>query len=615
MADPSFNLKTGADAPMYYARVVTQKGADKDKIKTSDGVFSYPCLTRQTGNSIRGTTESIESNELRKGRTRSAPRKGNSSAEGSLDFELSPQTYDDFFEAALRGEWKPWTGDLNTSNTALKEAIAKSNLNFAENDFCIATRCAYNIDEQKGVGFGKKKLFVPGGVAGDTGYDEDSKTWAPTSDDSKGLFKIPDGAVVHELNCGTKDIKYMLLREFGGVEGEDLYQKFDQMAISSISNSISIGSIITGSVGFMGANDPKMLTKDVIVGEFDAKGFPGTKGEDSTMFVDGVTTGKTFVESLPNSATQTDQFTARDGFLYLNGKNIEFANSMDWSLDNGLEKNYAIFVKNAISTSPLILDIQGTISTYLVQGHSDDIYNAAIDDENNEILWCITDDEENPKYLYIFQIFKAKFEDHDGTVGGPGVINLSFPFRSFGEMAMRVLRIASPEVATNYVKSIDLIKEDGKDVVVVTANEDLSDAADITLSLSGTKGGVTSDEGTLQSDAKVVKFTLTGLQKGERIGVTAKLEGSYLTKSFVGAVEITGASLSGKDLTLSTDTEDKLDPALLGVEISTIGVKVASVAVSDSDDTKLVVTLSGDVSSGVEGKAKYNGGAEYTISV
>lgn len=489
MADPSFNLKTGADSQLYYAREVTQNGVDKDKIKSKDGTFSYPCLARQTGNSIKGTTESIESNELRKGRTKSAPRKGNSSAEGSLDFELSPLTYDDMFEAALRGKWVKWTGDLKSTNKALVDAIKVSNLGFTEDDYCIASRCANKIDNKKAVGFGRKKLFRFFGNGEVSGYNEQTKAWGIGTDVTNGLFEIPKGSIIHELNTGTTDIKYMLLRQFGGVEGEDLFQRFDHMAVSTISNDISVGQIITGSVGFMGANDPKMLNDIEIKKEFGAYDFKGTEvksdaldvkvtdavvgslyfNTDEEKFFQCVEVGETtdtwvivkananqfvvgddaqkYIERLPNAATQTDQFTAREGFLYLNGKNIEFANAMDWNLDNGLEKNFAIFVRNSISTTPLSLDITGNITTYLIAGHSDDIYNAAVEDADNEILWCIEDNEDDPKYLYIFQIFKSKFTDHDASVGGADTLNVSFPFQSFGEQAIRILRVTLPEVS------------------------------------------------------------------------------------------------------------------------------------------------------------------------
>lgn len=501
MADPSFNLKTGADSQLYYSREVTS-GDDKDKLMSKDGAYKYPCLARQTGNSIKGTTETIESNELRKGRTKSAPRKGNSSAEGSLDFELSPITFDDPMEAALRGEWVLWNGDFNTTNKALKDAIDVSNLGFVDGDYCMATKCAEKIDTSKAVGFGRKKMIRFFGENESNGYDEKTKTWEEGSD-SKGLFEIPKGSIIHELNCGTKDIKYMLLRQFGGVEGEDLYQKFDHMAVSTISNDISVGQIITGSVGFMGANDPKMLRTDKIPEEFDTKNFEGVPGEDTQGFVDGVTNGKTLIANLPNTATQTDQFTAREGFLYLNGTNIEFANAMDWNLDNGLEKNFAIFVRNSISTTPLSLDITGNITTYLIAGHSDDIYNAAVDDMDNEIVWCIEDNEDNPKYLYIFQIFKSKFTDHDASVGGADTLNVSFPFQSFGEQAIRVFRVTLPEPSVSVTTEKLSVTfgvnvpstENGKFAVKVMKGADEVPVSALSLDDNVLSGEITATEG------------------------------------------------------------------------------------------------------------------------
>ncbi|UKI53203.1 MAG: phage tail tube protein [Treponema sp.] len=128
MATPQFNIKTGADSSAYFSREITKSdkkpngeayseaelGLIKSEQFTDSDYYNYPVLLRRTGDSLKGSTESIESNELRKGRTKSAPRKGNSSSEGSLDFEFSPETYDDVLEAALRSEWKPWKNDTNS---------------------------------------------------------------------------------------------------------------------------------------------------------------------------------------------------------------------------------------------------------------------------------------------------------------------------------------------------------------------------------------------------------------------------------------------------------------------------------------------------------------------
>lgn len=406
MADPTFNLKTGADSDLYFAREVTAKGDKLGKIKTRDGIFQYPSLTRSTGNSIKGTTETIESNELRKGRTRGAPKQGNSSTSGSLDIEFSPVTYDDFLEAVFRGNWKRWKSDTESASNLDKNEFV---------DGYFATACSTS---------GARKLLDTDGSG--TG-------------DSKGLIQVPAGAIVHELTCGTEDIKYSILRHFGGVTGEDVYQEFIRMALSSLNISVNIGNIVTGSFGFMGVSDPKMMNTSEIKTEYG--------GTAATRFEDGETTGNKFIENLPGKSTQTDQFTAREGFLYINGKKIEYSSSLDLNLDNGLEQKSALFVKKPISTTPLSLDVTGTFKTYLISEESTKEFNAAVENKDVEILFCFQNKETDPDYIYVFQIFKSKLTDHDASVSGKDTLEISFPFTSFGEQAIRMFRIDLPKVS------------------------------------------------------------------------------------------------------------------------------------------------------------------------
>jgi len=409
------NLKTGADSDIIYIREVTdKKSADFGKLKTTDGLYKFPVLSRSTGNSVSGTTETIESNELRKGRTKSAPRRGNSSAEGSHDLELSPTTFDDLLEAALRGEWKRWESDTNSAINLDHNAY---------NPGYFMTRCVdpaedtYNHEKN----FGSRLLLNDGAI----GHED-------------GMLKVPAGCVVHELTCGTKDIKYSLLKKFGGVENEDLYQEFKHIAVNTLSLSVQIGAIVTGSFGLMGNNNPKLMTEDVARANFG--------GEDTDRFVDGVTTGNSFIENLPVKSTDTDQFTSREGDLWINGKNITFATNLTLELNNGLEKKFAIFVKDAISTQPLSLDVTGDLTTYLVEGESDELYNSGIDDETNEIIFQFQNKEKDPDFIYLFQIFETKIGDQNLSASGADTFDQSEPYSSFGERALRIFRIALPKV-------------------------------------------------------------------------------------------------------------------------------------------------------------------------
>jgi len=418
------NLKTGADSDIIYIREVTdKKSADFGKLKTKDGLYKFPVLSRSTGNSVSGTTETIESNELRKGRTKSAPRRGNSSAEGSHDLELSPTTFDDLLEAALRGEWRRWESDTDSPINLDKNAY---NAGF------FLTRCTdpseseYNHEKN----FGSRRLLNDGQL----GHED-------------GMLKVPAGCVVHELTCGTKDIKYSLLKKFGGVENEDLYQEFKHIAVNTLSLSVQIGAIVTGSFGLMGNNNPKLMTEDVARANFG--------GEDTDRFVDGVTTGNSFIENLPVKSTDTDQFTSREGDLWINGKNITFATNLTLELNNGLEKKFAIFVKDAISTQPLSLEVTGDLTTYLVEGESDELYNSGIDDETNEIIFQFQNKEKDPDFIYLFQIFETKIGDQNLSSSGPDTFDQSEPYSSFGERALRIFRVALPKV-----RDIEFIPDD-----------------------------------------------------------------------------------------------------------------------------------------------------------
>lgn len=457
-ADPAFNLKTGADSEFYYAREVTKKGEDLGKIKCRDGLFRYPVLTRSTGNSLKGTVESIESNELRKGRTKSAPRKGNESSEGSLDIEFSPTTYDDMLEAGFRGKWKRWTSDTDSDTNK------KDNDGYKQvfNDGYFATACGRK---------GSKRLLR---FEGDDNGIENTEKVLDSEKDDCGLILVPRGSVVDELTVGTTDIKYDGLRKYGGTEGEDIYQDFKHLAVNEVSLSVEVNAIITGSVAFMGANDPQMRSTDEITTDYGGTKADGTP--DTSRFLGDLSDGKKYMANLPEKATSTDQFTAREGFLRLNGKLIEFATGIDTTLNNGLEKKYAIFVKPAIATTPLTLEITGTLKLYLINEASDKIFNSAVKDEDNEILFVLQDKDENPHYLYVFQIFKTKFTEHDSSVSGADVIELSLPYSSFEERAMRIFRIVLPQVESIKAPYDETVRDDAPKQVILTPNVPVTEA-------------------------------------------------------------------------------------------------------------------------------------------
>lgn len=489
MATPQFNIKTGADSSAYFSREITKSdkkpngeayseaelGLIKSEQFTDSDYYNYPVLLRRTGDSLKGSTESIESNELRKGRTKSAPRKGNSSSEGSLDFEFSPETYDDVLEAALRSEWKPWKNDTN-SDTNIDGDYGV----FQDGFFSMKS-----IDNNGNVIDIKKKLV--GTKADCTGLEISDPNYPVVITDEK------DNLEIAELTCGTKDIRYDVLKHFGGVEGDDLYQDFEHFSVNALDMSVTPGQIVTGSFSFMGSNNPELVQE----GSGEKTLYTYTKAtsyDSSTIYYsdekgtvaapqptsEGDITGGNYfirtengkseptgiikilsdytghkgrfleakdsekvsdwIKNLPKKGTSTDQYTAREGFLYIDGMRVQYSSNLSFSLNNGLERTFAIFEKDAIAMSPLSLDITGSLGAYLIKGYSEKLYNLATKDTDVEVLFCFQNKEENPDTMYVVQIFKTKFTDNEISSGSEN-LEVTFPFQSFEERAIRIFRI------------------------------------------------------------------------------------------------------------------------------------------------------------------------------
>jgi len=402
MADFITNIKAGSERDVYLSRE-TKAGL----FKTKDGIYNYPVLTRTTGDSVKGSTESKESNELRHGRTKSAPQQGNSSSDGSLNFEYSPITFDDLMEGAFRNNWERWTSDTSS-------AINTEGSTYTAGYF--GTKCTTAKT------FGAKKLL----------NTDDSG-----SGDSLGLITVPSGCIVHELTAGTTDIKYMLQKKFGGAENEDIYQMFEHMAVDTFSIDANVGEIITGSFGLKGTTDPGIKTTA------ELKTLLG--GASTSKFSDGTTTGNSYVENLPSTATTTQQFTAKKGALYVNGTQIKFSEEVTTELNNSLSTKYALFQANAISTTPLALDITGNLKMWLTYDGTEEIFNESVNNDDVEMLFWL-ESVTSSDCFYMFQVFNTKLTTHELTTQSKDELDITIPYSSFEEKAMRVFRIAVPKI-------------------------------------------------------------------------------------------------------------------------------------------------------------------------
>lgn len=412
-SDILHNVKTGSDTELYLSRInVDKTSANFGKIKSEEGLEKFPYLTRTTGNSLKPTTEYIQSNELRKGGAESAPRPGNTSVDGSIDVELSPVTFDDNIACTFKNEWKRWTSDTD------------SDINF-DHQHCAAGFFLTRANELDETVYNNDENLKPRRLINDG-----------TLVTADGILKVPAGCVVHEMTFGKKSIEYNVVKKYGGVENEDMYHVFKRLTIGTLDLNAQIGQIVTGSFTFLGDSSSDIMT------EAETRGYFG--GEDTDQFEDGTTTGNSFIDNLPDQATDTDQFTTREGDLWINGKNITFAQTLTFNIDKNMDKLYALFVKNAISKVSRKTAITCNLDTYLVP-ESKELYNFANNNMTFEILFAFEDKETDPEFTYLFQIFSAKAEDKDLSASGEDNYTMSIPLRSFGERLCRVFRVALPK--------------------------------------------------------------------------------------------------------------------------------------------------------------------------
>ena len=486
------NIKVGSDTDLYLSRVNTKQKLDDGtknpkflKVKTTDAGYEFPYLTRTTGNSLKPTTEFIQSNELRHGGAESAPRPGNTSVDGSIDVELSPVTFDDNICAVFNNEWKPWGSDADSASNLdkvpcddgkfLTRACKQETGDITGTDVVEGylydgkfyeedTHTTEITGEEGKVYVDLTETVTPAkphylwqGTKYEAKIDEDSynsdETLRPrrlindgSTGTEDGILIVPEGSVVNEMTFGRESIEYDVVKKYGGVEGEDLYHIFKRLAIGTLDLNAQLGSIVTGSFGFMGDSSSDILETD------EAKEYLG--GSTAEKFEDGVTTGESFIDNLPEKATDTDQFTTREGDLWINGKNITFGQTLTFNIDKNLSKKYALFVKNPISKTSQKKAITANLDTYLVPD-SKVLYNLANNNETFEVLFAFEDkgymndmarEEDKPNYTYLVQIFSAKAEDKDLTASGEDDYNMSIPLRSFGERLCRIFKIALPKI-------------------------------------------------------------------------------------------------------------------------------------------------------------------------
>ena len=459
-AEPTFDLPAGSSSDFYLSREINDREDDNNgKTVKKHGLWRYPFLTRRTGDSLVGTNEQINSSEFRHGRTAAKVKLGNASSSGNLDLELSPETFDDQLEGVFRDKFVRFFHDGQKDLITKDYMTPKGYIHVNGDD---GTYNQWYDSTKEGKRVTQVPLFYTGNEAG-------------TEEDPFGLIKVspeklndrsknPLGKfIAHELHIGNTPVKYSALSRIPITEKAIRLQNFRHVEMGELNLNVAVNAIVTGSFSMNGSNNPDYYTESAEKGKtrmadqmYDKKVMATGATEDfySTDYRDAA---ERFVAAARNTtkSTDTDQFTALDGFLYVNGHQLQFASALTMDLNNNLQAINAIFVKNAIANLSPSLAVTGNITAYFTDGEkdgtgkkygADDLKNLASQNKDTEILYAFID-KEDPEVIYLFQVFKATISAPTETKDAESPISLDLPYTSYGEMAVRLLRLAIPKIS------------------------------------------------------------------------------------------------------------------------------------------------------------------------
>ena len=351
---------------------------------------------RYTSESLKQTTDSASSDEIRSDRQRSDLIRTDVRAEGDVNLELSYNEYDEFFEAALQSA--PWS----SSDTAMATAEAVT-----------FTSASKTIDKDGGAWDNLPKvgdlIKVSGSSTADGVYTVVTVPDA-TSVTVKEAFTLNVGesgitVVKGELiKNGTTEAFFELQKDYNGLS-PILYDYFKNMVVDTLNLTIEPGSILTGSFGFMGST---ASSEDILSTGTAGTVYPITNAVDNVPVVSEAQASITGVTQISLSVSNNTRARSEIGRL------------------------------GSAEPGSGTIDVTGTLQMYLA---SDDQIDKYLDWTTTSLCFAVRDSDGNG---YTFCLPEVKFTDGQRLAGGINtdvIAELSFTaFRDATEDATITIR-------------------------------------------------------------------------------------------------------------------------------------------------------------------------------
>lgn len=336
-------------------------------------VAGNPQALRITGEDLAFDFTSESSKEISNTRRTPDSILTNASASGGFNFELSYGSYDDFFEALMSSTFGAWGTAGAKSLTVTFNTGANTITDDGIDGFALLPSTPFWISIAAAATAGNNGVFLVKSRTNDV-LTLSSLTPLVASDVADVVtvssMRLSEGAAAQRSFCIEKNFS-------------DVSQFFMHTGRvpSKLDLSFSTGSIVTGTLGFIGANAPRA----------DATMFPGTLQAPTSTSAMNAVTGVGVISLMKNdTSTQLVSDT--------------FVQSMKVSIDGSLREQKAIGYLGAVGVGVGTFKMSGSVEIYLKSGA---IYDAALAQTLLSLTFPVSDAAGNG-YAFTFDNVKLK---------------------------------------------------------------------------------------------------------------------------------------------------------------------------------------------------------------
>lgn len=311
------------------------------EVTPGTAVTTLKTIRNTGGSGISNERSSITSNEMRSDRAIVESRLGNNAPSISIPYELSYASFEDLMAAAI-GHSTTWATVTYTGSTALTidvDATLKT--------FTLSTGTWYSKNVRVGdritfSGFtnaGNNSDFVVTNL--NDGVLTAGEAAGLVTESGTGDEAFTATTAITQIKCGTTGVSFTIEEGFDDITE---YQYVTGAYVNTWSMSIQPDAVVTGSF------DLQAMTYS---------GFSATP-----------------LDSSPDDANTNSVFDTYTGIAYIEGITEPCViTGMDFSVDNGLQRRYAIMEQDACSVGQGRINVTGSLNAYFTSSTMSDKYN------------------------------------------------------------------------------------------------------------------------------------------------------------------------------------------------------------------------------------------------